>query len=304
MKRETFLKYSTIIGGGIAINPFKMYNRMHSEQTRFIANYDTESQDCIDHLETITDIHIKYNVPATFFIVSNIINDTNKQRIINLLSDPLFEIASHSTSHSLVLPHPLNPDTGDARIEIIESKKRLEDEFGNEIFGYATPYAYDEGFTGHKPILELVDEAGYKYITTVGWGAGYTLPAPISNPFSYKEDGFRHIWEIPRHGWHENILKGHSSVDGIALLQWPSPWPESAIPKSPVKTPEEEFEVNKVFMDLAKNNNKKYFSPIWHPWSLGRFDKEMKMLDLTFQYLKSQGITATTFFDFYQTVSN
>lgn len=303
MKRRTFLKNISIIGGEIVMAPLKMYEPIETTQTKFIANYDTESQSCLEHLEAIVNVHLEHNMPATFFIVSNIINNFNKQWIVNLLDNPLFEIASHSVSHSLVLPHPLNPDTGDARVEIVESKKNLENIFGKELFGYATPYAYDNGFRGHKPILELVKEAGYKYITTSAWGTGYTLPAPILDPYSYREEGFNEIWEIPRHGWHENVLKGYSSTEGIALLQWPSPWPEGAIPRTYIKTPEEEFEVNKIFLDLAKNQNKMSFSPIWHPWSLGRFDTEMKMLDLTFSYVKNHGFVPSTFFDLYQNIS-
>lgn len=304
MKRRSFLKNATILSGGIALSPLNLLSKKIPGQTKFIANYDTESENCLSHLETIVEMHIEHKMPATFFIVSNIINNSNKHWLVNILDNPLFEIASHSTSHSLILPHPLNPNTGNARVEILDSKKRLEDLFGKELYGYATPYGYDEGFKGHKTVLELVKEAGYKYITTSLWGTGYSLPAPILDPYSYKGDGYGEIWEMPRHGWHENVLKGHSSTDGIALLQWPSPWPEGAIPKSTIHSPEEEFEVNKVFMNLAQNENKVYYGPIWHPWSLGRFDPEMKMLNYTFIYALERGFAPSTFFDLYQAISH
>lgn len=133
--------------------------------TTFIANYDTESPSCLEHLEAIVNVHLSHKVPATFFIVSDILNKTNKQRVVRLLDNPLFEVGSHSKSHQLILPHPLNPRTGNPREELIDSKKRLEDIFGRTITGYATPYAYVERF------------------------------------------------------------KGHTGVDKVALLNWPSPWP-------------------------------------------------------------------------------
>lgn len=302
MNRRSFLRQSAggVLAAGTVIEiPYEEIAPVNSATT-FIANYDTESPSCLEHLENIVNVHLKHGMPATFFIVSDILNDTNKQRVVRLLDNPLFEIGSHSKSHQLILPHPLNPRTGNPREQLIDSKKRLEDIFGKPMTGYATPYAYVDGFKGHKDILEIVMEAGYKYITTICWGPGFSLPAPITDPFTYAADGFPGLWEIPKHGWHENVLKGHTNVDKVALLNWPSPWPDGAIPKGPIKKPEEEFAVNRVFLDLAVRENKKHLTLAWHPWSIGRFDPKMKALDMTFAYVNKKGIKAGTFESLYK----
>lgn len=301
MNRRIFIQKSII--GTLAI-PMVSIPNSFAPSTTFIANYDTESPMCLEHLESIVNLHIKYKIPATFFIVSDILNKSNQERVVRLLDNQLFEIGSHSKSHNLILPHPLNPKTGNPRVELIDSKKRLEDIFGKSIIGYATPYAYVDGFKGHKDILSIVQEAGYKYVSTICWGPGFSLPAPIINPFTYKDDGFDTIWEIPKHGWHENVLKGHTKVDNVALLNWPNPWPEGAIPKEPIKKPIEEFLVNKVLIDYAVKLNNKHLTLAWHPWSIGRFDPKLIALDKTFAYLKEQKINSNTFEGLYKSLTN
>src|SRR5690606_31841787 len=130
MNRRNFIHKSIL--GTLAI-PMISAPDSFAPSTTFIANYDTESASCLEHLESIVNMHIKHKVPATFFIVSDILNTSNKNRVVKLLDNPLFEIGSHSKSHNLILPHPLNPKTGDPRVELIDSKKRLEDIFGKGI---------------------------------------------------------------------------------------------------------------------------------------------------------------------------
>ena len=74
----------------------------------------------------------------------------------------------------------------------------------------------------------------------------------------------------------------------------PSPFPE-AVPLQPVSTPEQEFEVNRLFIDRAVALDLPYVSLIWHPWSLSRFDPDMRMLELTFAYVRDRGLEATTY---------
>ncbi|MEX2569036.1 MAG: polysaccharide deacetylase family protein [Cyclobacteriaceae bacterium] len=310
INRRNFIQKSAIFGGmniaGINSLPFSevIGNGRNGQEmanlTTYIASYDTESQSCIDNLETIVNMHKKHNMPATFFIVSNILNTDNKSMVKELLDDPLFEIASHSFSHRVVLDHPVCGMAKDPSKEIIESKKILEDIFGKEIIGFRTPCGYPEGLRGEIELLELVGKAGYQYISTMLWGPGFSLPADIVESFSYEKEGFKEIWEIPGHGWHENVLKGHSKIH-IPLAVWPTKWPEVAIPKQYLETPKEEFDINRYFIDTAIEKNIEHITFIWHPWSLGRFDKEMKMLDLTFTYINEIGIKTDTFEGFYKT---
>jgi len=71
-------------------------------------------------------------------------------------------------------------------------------------------------------------------------------------------------------------------------------YPE-AIPTGPVQTPDEEFAINRCFIDRAVALGLPYVSLIWHPWSLGRFDPPMHMLALTFQYVRDCGLEFATY---------
>ncbi len=109
---------------------------------------------------------------------------------------------------------------------------------------------------------------------------------------------------MPGHGWHENLLKGHNLTDRPQrILAWPSPFPET-IRLGPITTPEEEFAMNRLFIDRAIELDLPYVSFIWYPWSLARFDPAMTMLTMTFAYVRERGLEPTTFVDEWQRLKN
>ena len=78
------------------------------------------------------------------------------------------------------------------------------------------------------------------------------------------------------------------------LTLWPPPFPE-AVPEAFCETAADEFKVNKVFLERARQTRKSFVSLIWHPWSLHRFDPEMKMLELTFAHVRRVGLEPCTY---------
>jgi peptidoglycan/xylan/chitin deacetylase (PgdA/CDA1 family) len=93
--------------------------------TTYIAAYDTESQDCLPAVRQIVEIHRKYQMPATFFIVARLLEHQG-QEYRKLIGDgPLFEIASHSYTHMLLHDHRVCGKAGPRdqyEHEIVESK--------------------------------------------------------------------------------------------------------------------------------------------------------------------------------------
>ncbi|MCH8296285.1 hypothetical protein IH992_34835, partial [Candidatus Poribacteria bacterium] len=75
-----------------------------------------------------------------------------------------------------------------------------------------------------------------------------------------------------------------------------------AIPSSFISTPDEEFAVNRVFLKKAATENLKSVSLIWHPWSLDAFDPDMKMLELTFAFVRELGLEPSTYQDLFRHV--
>jgi hypothetical protein len=137
--------------------------------------------------------------------------------------------------------------------------------------------------------------AGYRYVSSLLWGPEFTMPALLRQPESYADEGHPELIELPGHGWHENVLKAHNlSTQARRILLWPQPFPE-AVPPGPLETPEQEFDLNRLFVDRAIAEELSYVSLVWHPWSLLRFDPEMRMLDLTFRHAIDNGLELGTY---------
>ncbi|MHC4519234.1 MAG: polysaccharide deacetylase family protein, partial [Planctomycetota bacterium] len=235
---------------------------------------------------------------ATFFITGKTL-EANAKEYRALLANPLFEVASHTWSHKLLCDNALcGPavSADEKREEIFKAKALIEKVFERACVGLRPAVGFDSGFRGATDVLALTREAGYAYVSSLLWGPDCSMPALLEEPFHYGADGFAELWELPGHGWHENLLKNHNRWGSRRLTLWPSPMPEG-IPARFVKTPNDEFEVNRVFLEKALEANRPHLSLIWHPWSVHSFDPEMKMLELTFAHVRKLGLVPCTYAD-------
>ena len=269
--------------------------------THYIAAYDTESPNCLAACRKIVDVHRRYEMPATFFIVGRIL-EANPEDYRKLLDDPLFEVASHTYSHKMLRDHPFcgkAAPEAQRREEIFLGKAAVERVFERPCLGVRPGCSFDRGLKGAPDVLGLIKEAGLRYVSSLAWGPDYSLPALLTEPFNYASDGFPELWELPCHGWHENLLKDNNRWGSRRLTLWPPEMPE-AIPPSFISTPEEEFAINRVFLEKAVADKKPFVSLVWHPWSLFSFDPEMKMLELTFTHVRELGLKPCTYADLLQ----
>ncbi len=268
--------------------------------TLYIAAYDTESPACLAAVRKIVKKHEAHEMPATFFIVAQLLDKQKKEYVALLKNHPLFEIASHSYTHMLLRDTPEFGTSGPPEQfprEIVESKKRLEDVFACEVIGFRAPVSFVDGLKTAPEALRLVDEAGYKYVSSMAWGPSWSLPALLVPPFTYAEEGYPNLWELPPCGWHENLLKGNNKCGPVRIGLFPPAMPET-VPSRYVESPDEEFAVNnKPFIDKAVADHMPQVSLIWHPWSLDAFDPEMRMLDITYTYIREKNVRAGTFAD-------
>jgi hypothetical protein len=267
--------------------------------TRYIAAYDTEKpSECLAACQRIRKVHERLDFPATFFIVGERL-EKEGAAFRSLLGDcPSFEIASHTYSHRMLRDHPFcGPAiTPEERLyEIQRGKELVEQTFERSCVGMRPGCGFDVGLQGDPWLVNAVAKAGFGYISSFLWGPEYTVPALLEQPFTYLNEGCPELWELPGHGWHENLLKGHNLTDRPQrIVAWPSPFPE-AVPLRPVQTAEDEYAINRLFIDRAVALGLPYVSLIWHPWSLIRFDPELRMLTLTFSYVRDLGLEPTTF---------
>jgi hypothetical protein len=267
--------------------------------TRYIAAYDTEKAgDCLATCKKLRAVHEQFDFPGTFFIVGKRLEEEGTEYRAVLGDVPSFEIASHTYSHIILRDHPFcgnTPDNATRQRELVLGKERIEQTFQRPCPGLRPGCGFFNALRGDPWLVETVASAGFGYVSSLLWGPESTVPALLEKPFTYADEGHPDLWELPGHGWHENLLKAHNlTVNVRRIVAWPSPFPE-AVPLRPIHTPEEEFAINKLFIDRAIELDLPYVSLIWHPWSLGRFDPEMTMLKLTFAYVHERGLEPTTY---------
>lgn len=270
--------------------------------TLYIAAYDTENAGCPAAVEKIVQVHREIGMPATFYVVGkHLLEYADHYR--RLLDDPLFEIASHTWSHKMLKPHPLCGSAlagQELADEVLKGKQAIEDVFERECLGMRPGCSFVDGLCNAPEVLSLVKQAGYRYVSSMAWGPRFTLPAPLNQPRTYADDGHPDLWELPCHGWHDNVLSGLTMPPGprTVTIRWPITEPE-IVPVEPVKTPEQGASVNNHTIAGAVNQGLPFVSLIWHPWSLDRFDPEMRMLRMIFQYVRERELPVGTYADLY-----
>jgi poly-beta-1,6-N-acetyl-D-glucosamine N-deacetylase len=112
------------------------------------------------HYEYVYPLLQKYQVPATFFVFTGKLDGTvvgrstlTWEELKIMAADPLVTIASHSVSHP---PDLRTLSDAELTAEVVESKRRLEEQLGIPMryFSYPTGY-YDER------VAQAVADAGY-----------------------------------------------------------------------------------------------------------------------------------------------
>ena len=146
---------------------------------RYVAAYDTESPDCLDACRKIVEVHRRHDMPATFFITGQALTaDADEYR--RLLDDPLFEVATHTWSHGMLLDHPFcgpalpAPEVAE---QITRGKAAAEDVFGQGQASNAS-YEHDRNVDGALGLGAILTEVGTLVIFRSAYSGG---PGPDSN---------------------------------------------------------------------------------------------------------------------------
>jgi len=248
--------------------------RLYRESVSYEGN---AKRQCIDGIRAVADVHQKHNIRATFFVVGELARHAHAD-LRKILENPLFDIQCHGYSHDNLLE--LASDEEALEREIVESKKTIEDKFGREVLGLTTPGSFTTGLVGQKRQLELIWEAGYRYLRSVGKGPFDTSPAPLTQPFWYTEDGFPELLELGLHGWHDNVLSGQPF-----LCYWPPilPW---GYPARMPTSAREMYDVYVPAIEYVCKEKLLTYVPCFHPWSIYRVDKKALHIDLLLTHAK------------------
>jgi len=193
--------------------------------------------------------------------------------------------------------HGRGVSLAELRREIVRGRELVEEVFARPCIGIRTGCGFYRGFQGERERLAVIAEGGVKYLSSDLRGPGDSIPSGLQQAYWYDEEGFPNLLEMPGHGWHDNVLKSPSF--NRLCLPWPVyvPW---GIPNRPTQTPEEEFQVQRVWIDRAVALGLDYVSLIYHPHSLYRLSEDGRLLDLLMRYVKALGLPTTTYTALYQ----
>jgi peptidoglycan/xylan/chitin deacetylase (PgdA/CDA1 family) len=237
-----------------------------------------EKQECLAGIRAVAEVHARLGLPATFYLVGELVAHAGAE-LRSILTGPLFDKQCHSYSHENLIQIADDPKA--LRREIVDSKRLIEDTFGSEVLGFTTPGSFTDGLVGSPRQLELLQEAGYRYIRSVGKGPFDTSPAPLTQPFWYTGDGFPDLLELGLHGWHDNILSGQPFV-----TYWPPIFPWGY----PSKMPKNAWEMYAVWAPMithVKDQGLLTLVPCVHPWSAYRVDRKALHIELILTHARN-----------------
>ncbi len=125
-----------------------------------------------DNYENAFSVLAKNRLPAAFFVVVNWVGQESYVTWdeIRELAGQGIQIGSHSLTHRWL---PDISDEGELRSEVVDSKKRIEDEIGKEVRHFSYPVGGID-----ERVANLVEKAGYR----AAWVAGARPAVHISNP--------------------------------------------------------------------------------------------------------------------------
>jgi peptidoglycan/xylan/chitin deacetylase (PgdA/CDA1 family) len=247
----------------------------------------------VEGARVVAGVHRRRNVPATFFIVGRCLEEHGRE-LRGILDDELFDLQSHTYSHALLrdsLVHGPGVSEDDVRREILEGVRLVRAVLGRACEALRSPCGFSGGFRGREGVLRVCREMHLGYLSSDARGSGDSLPAPLKRPYTYAEEGYPDIWELPVHGWHDNVLKGFAP--GVAFMTYP-PGEQWYLPPKPPETPEEDAEHHLLWVEKAGQGGLPFVSLAFHPWSLIRFDPQARELDIILDRLAEKGIAVVT----------
>lgn len=268
--------------------------------TRYIAAYDTEHMDeCLPGVEALVALHRRLEVPATFFIVGRLLERHGKA-FRALLDDPLFDVQSHSWSHQILRDsraHGPGVSLEEMDREVGEGKRWVEEVFERQCLGFRPGCGFENGFQGCPERLEILRRHGIRFVSADLRGPLDSIPNDLQQAYTYEADGYADLWEIPGHGWHDNVLKW-----GNHITYFPPVYDFAAATRN-ARTVVECFAQEGRWIEHAAELGLEYVSLVQHPWSVRRMDPQMATIELLLVRARQLGLEFCTYLDYWKALS-
>lgn len=265
--------------------------------TTYVPVYDdTELDPHLPATRAVAQLHLRLGLPATFCLHTAPLEAdpqlVEAYRRLLAEGDGLFEFLPHSHTHDCLLPHG-TLGTSPAEVKLVEEVGRcrqlIQHWFNLEAAGWRCPNGYFGGMRGRPQVLQLLRDHGYRFLSSFLMGPGDTVPAPLTQPFFYTEDGFPDLLEVPANDWHDNVLNGWPPL----AAAWP-PCVPSGLPAHPPTTAEEKFAVYRPNLEYSLEQGLELYSPGLHPFSIYRFDPEPRWVELLLRHVMELKVPVKT----------
>jgi peptidoglycan/xylan/chitin deacetylase (PgdA/CDA1 family) len=257
---------------------------------------------CLRATPRLVELHRRYEVPATFFVLGTVLERRSADLRAIFGEDPLFDIASHTYSHRPIKENPLHGpgvDLAELRREIELGLRLVEEVFERPCIGIRSAYGFYRGLRGEGQRLRVIRDSGARYLSSDLRGPGDSVPGGLVQAYRYDEEKVSELLELPGHGWHDNVLKGFYPG---AWLAWP-PVLRWGIPELAPRTPEEEFAIQRTWIEHAQTLRLDYVSPVYHPHSVYRMSPDCRVVELIMHHVRQRGIATTTYGALYDAYS-
>ncbi|GAH02081.1 unnamed protein product, partial [marine sediment metagenome] len=167
---------------------------------------DESIRESLSAVSLITTILDEYQARATFFILGRLLGCAGDEYQKLLGGRENFDIESHTYSHKSLKP-PGGLSLAELDDEVKQTKELIEKFFDVEAIGVRGPGGLYKGLQGYPDRLKILWDNGVRFLGSDGVGPPEAImPAPFTQSYWYKKEGFPKLLELPVTGWHCTYL--------------------------------------------------------------------------------------------------
>jgi peptidoglycan/xylan/chitin deacetylase (PgdA/CDA1 family) len=191
-----------------------------------------DAETCDRALQVIERAHADVGVPGTLFVCGRTL--LHALDAIKRAKAAGFDVQQHTYSHSpfkdieydggegAIAVIPASPLVA-LREEVALTSRLIREHLGHECVGLRPPFCYHRGLRERPDLLQMLTDCGIRYVSSWGRNEHNGNPTPWVQPFTYAEEGFPDLLEIPLQFWLDVIwfdLNGYETgPDLLAALK-------------------------------------------------------------------------------------
>ena len=176
-------------------------------------------------------LHDELEAPCTFFVCGRTLLHA-LDALEAVAASPLFDVQQHTYSHVVFRDVRYRPAGSDVeavlpetpavalREELAFTSELIRKYLGRECIGLRTPFGHYRGLRDRPDLLQIIADAGLRYVTSWGRNEANGNPTPWVQPFAYTEEGFPGLLEIPFQFWLDGVwFDAHGYGEGKGFLK-------------------------------------------------------------------------------------